>query len=253
MQYREDKIKTPWGVEVTIFTREGTNDWNTLFSCIAEDEYRIADLDSNKDDFVSIDIGAHAGGCSLALLSRGFNVIAVEPLPENAELIMKNVKANGWENNFTLHNKAIHKESGKQITLRYGNEDTEAGAHHKFIGNTIDSSEWQDNLWTKGKEIKVETISLDDVLEEVNKVNLLKIDCEGAEWSAFSGASDTTLQKIKSIVAELHALPTTKKMYEEFNDLIGENFINTTENHFKDIQNYETIGLAYFENDEFIN
>lgn len=253
MDYKEDKIKTPWGVEVTIFTREGTNDWNTLYSCIAEDEYKIGDLDPQPNGYTSIDIGAHAGGCSLAMLSRGFKVIAVEPLPENAELIMKNVKANGWEKNFTLHHKAIGKKSGEQVILRYGNEATEVGAHHKFIGNTVDSSGWQEGLWTDGKEIKVDTISLDDVLKNVDKVNILKIDCEGAEWNAFLGASVDTLYKIKSIVAELHAIETTKDLYKEFNDLIGLEFENTTDVRFKDVQNYDTIGLAYFENNEFTN
>ena len=139
MQYKEDRIKTPWGVEVAIFTREGTNDWNTLYSCIAEDEYKIGELQVDHGKSTAVDIGAHAGGCSLAMLSRGFKVIAVEPLPENAELIMKNVKANGWENNFTLHHKAINEVSGKEVVLRYGNENTESGSHHRFIGNTIDS------------------------------------------------------------------------------------------------------------------
>ena len=246
MQYKEDKIKTPWGVEVTIFTREGTNDWNTLYSCIAEDEYKIGDLQVDAGSSTAVDIGAHAGGCSLAMLSRGFKVIAVEPLPENAELIMKNVEANGWESNFTLHHKAIHEVSGNEVTLRYGNEDTESGAHHRFVGNTIDSSEWQEDIQTRGREIKVSTISLNDALESIENVDILKIDCEGAEWSAFKGASPETLEKIDRIVAELHALPTTKEMYKEFNTLIGNQFKDVTNNLFADVQNHEAIGLAYF-------
>jgi FkbM family methyltransferase len=248
MQYEENKFTTPWGVELTVFTRKGTNDWNTLYSCITEDEYKVGSLAVPTDkDTVAVDIGGHAGGCSLALLSRGFKVIAVEPLPENAELIMKNVKANGWEKNFTLHSKAINEVSGKQVVLRYGNEKTESGSHHRFIGNTIDSSEWQENLWTDGREIKVDTISIDDILNNVKAVTILKIDCEGAEWSAFTGASEESLEKIDKIVAELHALPTTESMYEEFHDLIGKDFKNTTDSQFEDVQNYETIGLAYFE------
>ncbi len=248
MQYKEDKIKTPWGVEVTIFTREGTNDWNTLYSCIVEDEYNIEKLPTpSDDDSVAIDIGGHAGGCSLTLLSRGFKVIAVEPLPENAELIMKNVKANGWEDSFTLHSKAINEVSGKQVVLRYGNEKTELGSHHRFIGNTIDSSEWQKGLWENGREIKVKTISIDDILKDVDSVSILKIDCEGAEWSAFTGVSKNSLNKIQKIVAELHGIPTTKMMYEEFHKLIGKDFKNTTDAQFKNITNCATIGLAYFE------
>lgn len=245
MQYNEYKFTASWGAEIKVFCREGTNDWNTLYSCITEDEYLVGDLD-NTNGGVCVDIGAHAGGCTLALLSRGFKVIAVEPLPENTELIMKNVEANGWSNNLTLHKKAISDVSGKSVVLRYGNEKTESGAHHRFIGNTIDSSEWQENLWTQGREIKVDTVSIDDILKNVESVNLLKIDCEGAEWSAFSKVSSSSLDKIGSIVAELHGVASTKNMYQEFNNLIGLEFNDVTSIKFKNINNQPTIGLAYF-------
>jgi FkbM family methyltransferase len=160
---------------------------------------------------------------------------------------MKNVEINGWTKNLTLHKKAIGDISGKSVVLRYGNEDTESGAHHRFIGNTIDSSEWQENLWTQGREIKVDTISIDDALKNTESVNLLKIDCEGAEWSAFSGVSSDSLSKIDKIVAELHGVASTKDMYKEFNDLIGSDFNDVTSTKFVDIDNRPTIGLAYFE------
>jgi FkbM family methyltransferase len=247
MKYEQHTFTTPWGVEVKVFTREGTNDWNTLYSCIVQDEYNIGKIPEDAVGQTAIDIGAHAGGCSLALLSRGFNVVAVEPLPENTELVMKNVEANGWQSNFTLHKKAINEVSGKTVVLRYGNEATESGSHHRFIGNTVDSSDWQEGLWDQGREIKVDTISIDDILKNIDQVSVLKIDCEGAEWSAFSGASKESVSKINRLVAELHGLPSTVDMYQEFHDLIGDEFKNTTDIQFEDVENYETIGLAYFE------
>lgn len=246
MEFKEDKFTTPWGIEVKVITREGTNDWNTLYSCIAQDEYKIGDL-TYENGNVCVDIGAHAGGCSLAMLSRGFKVIAVEPLPENAELIMKNIEANGWQDNFTLYNKAISDKLNKKVVLRYGNEETESGFHHRFIGNTVDSSDWQPGLWDQGKEIQVGTITIDKILKDIEKVALLKIDCEGAEWSAFANVSAESLNKIQKITAELHAIESTKKMYDEFHALIGEDFKDTTSVKYSDIENYETIGLAYFE------
>lgn len=247
MIYEQHTFTTPWGKEVKVYTRQGTNDWNTLYSCIVEDEYNIGSIPKDAIGKKAIDIGAHAGGCSLALLSRGFNVVAVEPLPENVELIMKNVEANGWQTNFILHEKAINAQSGKKVVLRYGNEATESGSHHRFIGNTVDSSDWQEGLWDQGREIKVDTISIDDILKDIDEVSVLKIDCEGAEWSAFSGASKNSISKIHRVVAELHGLPSTVDMYQEFHDLLGKEFKNTTEIQFKDIENFATIGLAYFE------
>jgi FkbM family methyltransferase len=245
MEYRKDKFLTPWGSEIQVLTREGTNDWNTLYSCLVQDEYKVGDL---KDvSGVAVDIGAHAGGCTLALLSRGFHVISVEPLPENTDLIMRNVDLNGWSKNITLYKKAINKESGGSVILRYGNEKTQSGNHHRFIGNTVDSSGWVEGVWQGGREIQVETISIDDILKNIDSVAFLKIDCEGAEWSAFSGASRGSLLKIKAIAAELHGVDEGKDMYKEFQNLIGKEFKDKTLEKFKDLENHSTIGLAYFE------
>ena len=102
-------------------------------------------------------------------------------------------------------------------------------------------------MWTQGREIKVDTISIDDVLKNTESVNLLKIDCEGAEWSAFNGVSSDSLSRIDKIVAELHKVASTKDVYKEFNDLIGSDFNDVTSTKFADIDNHPTIGLAYFE------
>ena len=55
--------------------------------------------------------------------------------------------------------------------------------------------------------------------EQVEKIDLLKIDCEGAEWSVLKGISDEHWPKIKSVVVEVHdiddRLEKIKKMLNE--------------------------------------
>lgn len=247
MNYEKTSFTTKWGVEVKTCFRPDTNDWNTLYSCLIDDEYLVGTLDEPVGKQIAIDIGAHAGGCSLALLSRGYFVIAVEPLPENAELILMNVKENGWEGRFMFFNNAIHSEFDRKVILRYGNENTESGFHHRFIGNTIDSSDWQENLWTEGREIAVKTITLDYILKNIETVEFLKIDCEGAEWEAFRNPLPETVSKIKKIAAELHHAPGVTNIYKDFHKLIGEEFQDKTLVKYGDIQSQHTIGLAYFE------
>lgn len=38
------KFITAWGTEVEAWFREDTQDWNTLQSCIVEDEYLVSEL-----------------------------------------------------------------------------------------------------------------------------------------------------------------------------------------------------------------
>lgn len=249
MQFNPYTFKTAWGSEVNTFNREGTNDWNTLYSCLVDDEYRLASLaqpDANKK--IAVDIGGHIGGCTVGLLSLGYKVITVEPMPENASLITKNANANFLDGNLKLHQKAIGSVSDIQVVLRYGNESTESGRHHRFIGNTVDVEKWTGTgIWNDGREILVDTISIDDILKDVDYVDFLKIDCEGAEWTAFSQISKESLSKIKRIAAELHPVSGSGDIYKQFNDLIGDDFEDVSEKYYGKIADKTSIGLAYFE------
>jgi FkbM family methyltransferase len=67
-------------------------------------------------------------------------------------------------------------------------------------------------LWRKHRTEPVRTScqcrTLEDVLSEQNveKVDLLKIDCEGGEYAIFESVSDTVLGRISRIVMEFHEL-----------------------------------------------
>ena len=53
-------------------------------------------------------------------------------------------------------------------------------------------------------EIDVKVLSLDEILREVKKVDLLKIDIEGSEREVFESISTETLDKIQCIFLEIH-------------------------------------------------
>lgn len=249
MEFNPHTFKTAWGSEVNTFSREGTNDWNTLYSCLVDDEYKLANLnqpDARKK--IAIDIGGHIGGCTTGLLNLGYRVITVEPMPENAAMILKNATVNSYEGRLKLHQRAIGSVNNAQVVLRYGNENTESGRHHRFIGNTVDVDKWTGTgLWNDGREILVETITIDEILKDIDYVDFLKIDCEGAEWTAFSNISKESLGKIQRIAAELHPIYSSCNVYEEFNDLIGDDFEDVSEKHYGKIIDGATMGLAYFE------
>ena len=59
----------------------------------------------------------------------------------------------------------------------------------------------------KGKKmVSCELKTLSSIIESENiqKIDLLKIDCEGAEWDVLTGIKEADWLKIKSIVIEVH-------------------------------------------------
>ena len=58
------------------------------------------------------------------------------------------------------------------------------------------------------KQVTCKLVPLSDVIEKENitKIDLLKIDCEGAEWDVLMGIRDEHWSIIKSMVIEVHDL-----------------------------------------------
>lgn len=145
-----------------------------------------------KENDLIIDIGAHIG--MFSILAGKFapkgKVYAFEPSEENFNLLKENIELNKMENVVPI-NKAIAKESGiREFAL---SPDDPAG-------HAIPYEE------TNRQKIKVQTINLDDFVKEnnINKIDFLKMDCEGAEYEILFNCSSETLQKIGKISMEYH-------------------------------------------------
>jgi len=226
---------TPWGATISAVYRPSTVDWNTLTSTIVEDEYRIASLLPNAG--WCVDIGGHVGGCTLGLLSRGFHVVTVEPLPENMDMIAESVGLNGWDARWRSVHGAIADVRGKTATVMYGDTTTESGAHHEFIGVTT-------GIYTRAagcRTVDVRTVSIGELVEMCDDragwieapmqpphsdgaIEFMKSDCEGAEWAAFQNTEPYTLGKVKAIAAELHPLEGMTDPRGEFTKLLHGRF-----------------------------
>lgn len=186
----------PNGVQRTLWFRDGTNDESTLIATFEEDEYKV--LERFKGGDAVIDLGAHIGGVTMLLstLDPMPKIIAVEPLPENCEILRRSADQNGI--NVTLFEAAIVPVTTEQISVYYG-----LGVH-KFVGqeNLTSSKEYA----TKRKCVKVPTIDLGFIfgLEHIKECGFLKIDIEGAEEDIFKSLPQNALDKIKVIVGEYH-------------------------------------------------
>jgi FkbM family methyltransferase len=62
----------------------------------------------------------------------------------------------------------------------------------------------------------VDVITLEDIIEEngIDKIHLLKMDCEGCEYEIFRSINANVLQKINELIMEFHgsAVPIVEKL-----------------------------------------
>ena len=188
--------------EAGFICRDGTNDAPIIAAITLADEYR---LKGRVLRGWAIDIGAHIGGVALTLARQNpdLRVIAVEAVPENYDLLVRNIAQMGMGKQ--VH--ALHAWADAPGTLTgscyygYRGGDVEADTYvsqHRFIGNT----------WYAGRDpaltVDVEAVSLDAILERfgIDEVELLKIDCEGCEWTFLDTPA---VAKVKAIVGEYHS------------------------------------------------
>jgi FkbM family methyltransferase len=194
-EIKKEDFTAPNGSIRTFYYHDLSNDRNTIIACFANDEYKILEL--YRDEQAFIDIGAHLGSVSMlaSTLNPQPKIIAVEPLPENVDLIKMNAKENGID--LTIYPIAIHPKSGEKTKVYYG------GGEHDFVG--------QENL-TNSREfsairrcVEVDTISIEDIIKN-NKIDscIIKIDAEGIEEELFKHMTNETLSKIKVLVGEYH-------------------------------------------------
>lgn len=128
-----------------------------------------------KEGYVVLDIGANIGFYSLLaarLVGEEGRVYAFEPDPVNYSLLIKNIEINGYDSIFPLQ-KAVSDLNGK-VRLYLDDKDTTAHTIRQRNG----SKEF----------VEVESVTLDEFFAGENRrIDVIKIDIEGAEVRAFSG------------------------------------------------------------------
>lgn len=185
---------TPNGRPVIVYVREGTNDWNTAFASLNEDEYGLRGREVRG---LAVDIGGYLGTVSIALLvdNPSLRVVCVEPVPENADLIERNAQANDVADRLTLIRGAVGKG---EVTVRYAYQGGENELHHAFVGNSTITAPTAEH-----KTAVYPGLSIADIAGDQD-VAFLKIDCEGGE---FAFLDDPDVSRLAYIVAEWHNVP----------------------------------------------
>jgi len=148
------------------------------------------DLD---EGWTIVDIGAAIGEFSLfaAVHDPSARIFAYEPFQESAGIFQENISANGIRN-ITLIPMAVWK-TNTSLQLDFSQLEplqitsNEAGKDNKHLD-------------------RVQAVSLQEVLKanRLDSVDLLKLDCEGAEFDILLGSQPEVVRHFKRMIMEYH-------------------------------------------------
>lgn len=137
-----------------------------------------------------VDVGAGIGYYTLIaakLVGKTGIVYAFEPEPCNYELLSKNIELNGFTNIVSIK-KAISDKKGRANLYFEKERIVNPSLSRK---NVLTASKHK--VLKKGGFVEVETISIDEFFQKTvgnNKVDVIKVDSEGAEGLMVDGAEE---------------------------------------------------------------
>lgn len=179
----------------TLEGRRGTSDRATMNSVWLERMYALPHVDWSNAT-TCIDIGGHIGSATVYFASQNpdLTVYTFEPSPQNFAQLQHNIQLNDLAHRVHIHQMAVDKEEGTK-TLHLMSTTG---------GNSFYSYE------PSQSDVEVQTTTLQKIFDDnnVEYCDVLKIDCEGAEYPILYAASPELLARIGTIVLEHHAFST---------------------------------------------
>lgn len=137
-----------------------------------------------KPGMTAVDIGANVGYFTLLMASRvapAGRVVSIEANPTLAELLGESIRMNGLEEMVTVHNTAVA-DRAREVDF-YITPD-------RNLNGCIMQDEWRTAIDPKYLR-KVDAVAPDDLLAGIGRVDIVKIDVEGAEHLVWKGLERT--------------------------------------------------------------
>ncbi|MBN2256896.1 MAG: FkbM family methyltransferase [Anaerolineaceae bacterium] len=165
-----------WSIKETFIDR-----FYTKYGCESRDEWTVVDIGAAIGEFCIYIAAAHP-------TSR---IFAYEPFLDSVRLLKENLAINGIKN-VIVHPLAVW-NSMTTLTL-----DLSQSEPLKITSTYTDGM--------GGDHQRVQAVSLADVLKinHLESVDLMKMDCEGAEFDILLGSDTKTVKAFKRIVMEYH-------------------------------------------------
>jgi FkbM family methyltransferase len=171
------------------YVRNAMDAWIIKETCLDGDYDRLSSR--VKDGWTVIDIGAGLGDYSIWAAHHNPNgkIYAYEPFTPSLALLKKNLEINAI-GNVRVYAEAVSEQAGI--------------LHLEEIGSAVQHS----TSASTGKAVThaVTAVTLADVLDRLDGdvCDLLKIDCEGAEYGILMKADPACWSRIKQIILEYH-------------------------------------------------
>ncbi len=221
----------------TVFLRNGLklitdnpDDISSISTILIKDEYGLRSLKNKTAKKIIIDIGANKGYFA-TLAAKNFNsqVFAYEPIPDTFQKLSQNITDNNLSN-VTLFKAGVAGHSG---------ERNFSFSEDKSILSSMVFNPGQNSIIVQCTTLK--NIFADNNL---NSVDLLKMDCEGAEFETLYESDDSTLVKINRLHMEYHndSSDLTHNINHLTDFLKSKNFNRVL---FKPAN--DSVGIAWFE------
>jgi FkbM family methyltransferase len=176
-------VATRWGAKVLVDTRDAmVTPWLVLDGLW---ESHVTDWLQRtlQPGQVFVDVGANIGYFTLlgaSLVGPEGRCVGIEAHPRLAELLQRNVIINGLHGYVSTWQRAAWSES-TQLKLHM---------RQNFASNSSIGSIGSDalrNLGDTEEIVEVEAVRLDDLLADLPRVDVMKVDVEGAEVQVFTG------------------------------------------------------------------
>lgn len=158
-----------------------------------EDAYRLAELVPLMTGGVVVDIGAHKGFFAVFAGTVASRVLAFEPSPENFRFLGWNRKLNKmWH--MVVCQQAVSDAVGDKTLLI----SAKTAARHTFFRTSLSGE--------GVKRITVKCTTLEQLMQDhaIDRISLLKIDCEGGEYDILMKTNERVFERISAIALEMH-------------------------------------------------
>lgn len=160
---------------ITVFVVFGKRDYGTI-----------------ENGSIVVDIGANIGTFALYAISNGAaKVYSIEPNSESYATLLKNIENNGLHGKVVPFKAAVSDSDGAEVLI------PKQSSPYNSISYEADKAD-------TAKMEKVHTLSLRALFEreKLTKIDLLKIDCEGAEFKIIPSLSTDLMKSIREIKVE---------------------------------------------------